>query len=276
MEPSAVLVTHLLPAERRSLVQLLASAIADEMAWSTTTERLGWSVKDMAMHLLVNDVSLLSGLRDDFKAPSELGSQQAVLSFIDELNSAWTEAARRTSPRLLCELLAFTGDLTYRYHSGLDPFAPGEPISWTGPDPAPNWLATAYEYAERWTHQQEIRDALSSPGMKEPKFLGPALAALMQAVPRSLDSADVAVGTSVEIWVVGRAGGQWAASREAHGWVLYQGASARPASRVSLDEEHAWRLLTNSRRRAEARAAASVSGDQDLGLRVLDTVSIAG
>ncbi|HEX3202686.1 MAG TPA: hypothetical protein VHW42_12245 [Actinomycetes bacterium] len=43
-----------------------------------------------------------------------------------------------------------------------------DPVSWVGPDPAPNWLDVAREYSERWTHQQQIRDAAEIPGRDGP------------------------------------------------------------------------------------------------------------
>jgi hypothetical protein len=86
------------------------------------------------------------------------------VAFLDRLNQTWVEATRRISPRLLCELVAFTGEAAWRYLASLDPLALEGRVSWVGPDPVPNWLDVAREYTERWTHQQQIRDAVGMPG----------------------------------------------------------------------------------------------------------------
>jgi hypothetical protein len=104
----------------------------------------------------------------------ESGFRELVAS-LDRLNQTWVAATRRISPRLLCELLAVTGEATRHYLTSLDRFAVEEPVSWIRPDPVPNWLDVARQYTERWTHQQQIRDAVGLPGLKEPAFMAPVL-----------------------------------------------------------------------------------------------------
>ena len=48
------------------------------------------------------------------------------MASLDRLNQSWVEATRRISPRLLCELLAVTGEATERYLASLELFAPGD------------------------------------------------------------------------------------------------------------------------------------------------------
>jgi len=80
----------------------------------------------------------------------------------------WTvKATARISPELLIDLLELTGEQFYDYMQTLDQMATGGVVSWAGPDPAPMWLDTAREYTERWIHQQQIRDAVNKPGLKD-------------------------------------------------------------------------------------------------------------
>jgi hypothetical protein len=58
-------------------------------------------------------------------------------------------------------------------------------VSWVGPDPVPNWLDVAREYTERWTHQQQARDAVGMPGLREPTFMAPVLATFVHALPQA-------------------------------------------------------------------------------------------
>jgi uncharacterized protein (TIGR03083 family) len=277
VESDVVVVTHLFPPERASLVELLSS-LGDEQ-WQAPTVCPGWSVKDVALHLLGDDIGLLSRRRDGVApANSSIGQAgwQELVASLDQLNQTWVEATRRISPRLLCELLVVTGEATWRYFTGLDPFAVEERVSWVGPDPSPNWLDVAREYSERWTHQQQIRDAVGVPGLKDPAFMAPVLATLVHALPRAFSGVPAAVGTTVEVVIGGEAGGRWMLTRISASWRLAAGTAAAPVARVALDAETAWRLWTKGIGPDVAQAAVSVSGDRALGLRVLDAVAIIG
>jgi len=64
MEPDVVEVTHLFPPERASLLELLGSL--DAGRWQAPTVCPGWSVRDVALHLLGDDIGLLARRRDGF------------------------------------------------------------------------------------------------------------------------------------------------------------------------------------------------------------------
>ncbi len=63
LEP--VLVIDLFPLERQSLLQLLAQLSEEE--WYQPTVCAGWTVKDIALHVLGDDIGLLSRKRDAFE-----------------------------------------------------------------------------------------------------------------------------------------------------------------------------------------------------------------
>jgi uncharacterized protein (TIGR03083 family) len=277
VEPDVVVVTQLFQPERASLLELLSSLAAEQ--WQTPTVCPGWSVKDVALHLLGDDIGLLSRRRDGFApadASGEPGGFQELVAFLDRLNQTWVEAARRISPRLLCELLALTGEATWRHLASLDPLAVEGRVSWVGPDPVPNWLDVAREYTERWTHQQQIRDAVGVPGLKEPAFMAPVLATFVHALPRAFAGAPAPAGTTVEVAVGGQGGGCWVLTRTPGGWQLAAGTAAEPVARAALDAETAWRMWTKGIGPAAAEAGVSISGDHALGRRVLDAVAIIG
>ena len=210
VESDVVVVAHLFPPERASLIELLSSL--DEEQWQAPTVCPGWLVKDVALHLLGDDIGLLSRRRDGVvpaDAPSQPAGWQELVAFLDGLNQTWVEATRRISPRLLRELLAFTGEATWRYLASLDPLAREARVAWVGLDPVANWLDVAREYTERWTHQQQIRDAVGLPGLKEPAFQAPVLATFVHALPRAFAGALAPAGTTVEVAVGGDGGGCW-------------------------------------------------------------------
>ncbi|TMF41768.1 MAG: hypothetical protein E6I32_19765 [Chloroflexi bacterium] len=136
-----VLVCDLFPLELRALLQLLQGL--DEQAWHTPTVCAGWSVKDIAQHLLADDLGILSRKRDSFdylsiaKTPYNLDSWDELVAFINEMNAIWVQATRRLSGQVLCTLLEFSGEELYHYFSTLDSYAMGDPVSWAGPAPAP-------------------------------------------------------------------------------------------------------------------------------------------
>jgi uncharacterized protein (TIGR03083 family) len=270
-----VLVLDLFPPERAALLELLSSLADDDWAKPTACE--GWSVKDIAAHLLADDLGRLSRGRDRFAeaafAPEGRRSYEAeLLAFINRMNESWVAAARRLSPPLLIDLLRFSGDQTQRYLESLDPMAIGEPVSWAGPDPAPVWLDVAREFTERWLHQQQLRDAVQRPGLKEPRFFAPVLDTLVRALPHTFRDVLAPRDTRVALSISGESGGEWALVRDAHCWALYRGAAARPAAAVTIDQETAWRLFTKGLTKDEAKA--ELRGDRSLAARVLDTVSI--
>jgi uncharacterized protein (TIGR03083 family) len=275
------MVGHLLAPERAALLGLLEAL--DEPRWRAPTACPGWSVKDVVAHLLGDDLGLLSRRRDGFTPPGAPGDQpprRDLVAWLDRENQAWVEAARRLSPRLLRELLAVTGEATARHLAGLDPFALEARVSWAGPGRFPNWLDVAREYTERWVHQQQVRDAVGEPGLKDRRFLAPVLATFVHALPPALAGAPAPPGTTVVVTVRGEAGGTWTVTRTRDRWRLGAGAppspAAEPAARVALDAETAWRRWTKGIGPEAALAAAETSGDPSLARRVLEAVAIIG
>jgi hypothetical protein len=183
-------------------------------------------------------------------------------------------AARRISPRLLGDLLEFTGTQMNDYFRNLDPFAMGSPVVWAGSEPAPVWLDIARELTERWHHQQHIRDAVGQPGLKEPRYLTPVLASFVRAMPRAYHGVSAPEGTSVVLTIAGEAGGNWSLLRRSGEWHLYQGKAEKPNAEVIVDQDIAWRLWTRGLSRSAAEAEMAFGGEQKLGMPVLEMVSI--
>jgi uncharacterized protein (TIGR03083 family) len=272
-QPEPIEVAHLFPELLNHLLQLLAHFTAEQ--WEQPTVCAGWTVKDVALHLLGGEVSILSRRRDQFSPdPPPMQSQADLVTFINELNESWVKTARHLSPRLLCDLLAFLGEQTCTYLGSLDPHAPGPPVSWAGPAAAPAWLDLAREYTERWHHQQHIRDAVCWPGLNEPRYLAPVLDTFARALPYGYRDQEAQEGMVVTLSICGESGGSWSVQRQEDAWTLWAGAPEHPDAEVLIQEDIAWRLFTKGIGRAEARAKTSITGVQTLGLRMLDIVSI--
>jgi len=274
--PPPIDVRDLFPAERQALLQLLSGLTDDQ--WTTPTVCPGWTVKDVALHVLGVDLGNLSVQRDGFVDAGTAGPRgdewEALVAFVADLNETWVRAARRLSPRLLCELLAVTGEMIAAYFRTLDLLATGHPVSWAGPHPAPVWLHVAREYTERWVHQQQIRAALALPGFDDPTYVAPVLAAFVHALPHTLRHSGAAPGTRVRLTISGPAGGSWVALRTEDRWALGQADGAPAAATVTVDQDLAWRLFAKAVMPADALPRVRIEGDRSLGAVVLDTVSI--
>jgi uncharacterized protein (TIGR03083 family) len=266
------MVVALFPEILAELVRLLSSLSAEE--WQKQTVCPGWSVKDVALHLLGDELGNLSRRRDGHALGASVTGWEDLVALINNANQGWVQATQRISPRLLIDLLELTGVQLCDYFRSLDPFALGGSVSWAGPERAPVWLDLAREYTERWHHQQHIRDAVSRPGLEEPRYMAPVLSAFVWAMPRAFRSIPAAENTAVTLTITGESGGQWSLLREEGEWRLYQGAPDRPEAEVFLDQDIAWRLFTRGLAQNVARVHLSLRGDQALGLKVLEMVSI--
>src|SRR5437588_9423017 len=95
LQPAARVDALLLyPVERAELLDLLSDLEADE--WALPTECPAWSVKGIALHLLADDLSLLSRQRDE--EPSGVAiepgaSFDELFVALDRFNHRWGAAA---------------------------------------------------------------------------------------------------------------------------------------------------------------------------------------
>jgi len=277
MQPvQPIMVIDLFPAERRQLLMLFSELEAEE--WEKPTMCPGWSVKDIGLHLLGDDLGYLSRARDQFSNPffrkKDMHEWKSLVHNINEANDLWVKATARLSSQLLADLLAWTGDQFHAYVQSLDPMATGSVVSWAGPDPAPVWLDTAREYTERWVHQQQIRDAVKKPGLKEKRFFHPVLDTFVRALPHTYQDIAVAQTTMLKFVVTGEAGDVWYLVGEANRWSLFQEVELQPVTVVTMDQETCWRLFTKGMNKEQARARAAIEGEQTLGEKLLETVAI--
>lgn len=164
---------QLLAAERAALIDLLGTL--DEGDWDLPTECSAWSVKGICLHLIGDDLSLLSRQRDG--APSGLRRLAAdspgtgFVELLNRFNESWVAAGSFMSPSVVKGLLRATGAWTSEFYDARALDELGEPVFWVGPDPAPYRLIVAREYCERWIHHMQIARAVGRPGAVEPSFL---------------------------------------------------------------------------------------------------------
>jgi uncharacterized protein (TIGR03083 family) len=257
--------------ERSAFLELLGGVGVGD--WDRATVCPGWTVKDVTAHVLHDDLRRLAGMRDGHQGPPpEAG--EPLADFSRRVNQEWVAAARCLSTRQLVELLTLTGGQVARMWQQQDLQADGTAVSWAGLDASPVWLDAAREFTEYWTHQQQVRDATSRPGLTGREFLAPVLETFLRALPFTLRDADAALGAQVQVTITGDAPMRWVATREGRGWWLDRGAAARPLALIEADGDTIWRLCTRGITPQAARARVRVHGDLALAGQVLEMVSI--
>ena len=265
--------TGMLEPERRALLDLLAE-LGDE-EWDAPTECPAWSVKGVALHVLGDDLSLLSRQRDEATNSLILYAEKHPgLDFrqlLDGFNEQWVEAAMYLSPLLVIELLRLTGEWTGSFYRSTDLEKAGEPVGFLDRSgSSPYWQAIAREYVERWVHQHQIRRAIGRPDLG-PEFLEPASAVVARSLAVHLPALDAAPGTVLVLTVKDVA--SWSYTLVDDGWMLEDGRSADAAVELALQRVDATSVLSRGRSRDEVRAVFEVSGDGALGERVLGAIS---
>jgi uncharacterized protein (TIGR03083 family) len=271
-EPQPILVANLFGEVLDALISLLRSLDKDQ--WNRPTTCSLWSVKDVALHLLGGEIGIISRRRDAHLVGHHVEDWNELVVFINDLNDLWVRATRRISTNLLCDLLKHVGEQSCEYFSSLDAFAEGEPVQWAGAKPAPVWLDIAREYTERWHHQQQIRDSVQKPGLKERRLFAPVLETFMRALPHTYEGVRSPDGTIVQMTVTGDSGGTWFIRRESDRWTLYEGKADEPHSELSIDQEAAWRLFTKGMSPEAATTKIQIQGDTNLGMHAVGMVSV--
>jgi uncharacterized protein (TIGR03083 family) len=237
----------------------------------------GWTVRDLAAHVLGDQYGRLASVRDGHREGPVPAPGETLEAFIHRINQEWVEAFSRVSPAALTDTLGLIGGQLARMFETADLDAPSLGVSWAGVDPAPMWLDCAREFTEYWTHRQQIRHATGQETDHDPRFLAVVLDTFMRALPHTLRAVDAPAGTRVQMRIDGPAGGVWTVTATGDRWSLAEpeGASpAPPAAVVRLDAETAWRLCTRGIQPDGALARAHIDGERELAEAACRIVSI--
>jgi hypothetical protein len=225
--------------ERNDLLVLLWGLTDDE--WVAPTDAGHWRVKDVALHLLDDDLGWLSRGRDGDMSgllPTE-GDYREFVRSLNAKNERWVVGANGLSRSVVVDLLRWSGDEVDDYYASIDLESPSEVI-WASSGSVPRWFDLCRDLTERWVHQQHIRDSVGRPGQHD-RFLPEVLGTFVWAFPYQY-KAEAPPGTAVQIGL--GTGGTWHLIRSDDRWVLERGAAPGPAAALDLQETVAWRQLT--------------------------------
>ena len=230
------------PGEREELVALLGSLV--EAEWDLPSAAPDWSVKDLALHLLDDDLGLLSRNRDgDTAGLLDADDHESFVRALAAKNQRWIDGARHLSPRLIIDLLKWAGREVDAYYSTVSMTTHGH-VSWASNEPVPIWLDMAREFTERWVHQIQIREALGRVEHYAATYLPTVLRTFVWAIPHQYrEAADAGVQVQVDLG----SGGKWYLVCDGGPtWSLNEGVVDSPAASAVFSDNSGWRWLTGA------------------------------
>jgi Mycothiol maleylpyruvate isomerase N-terminal domain len=240
-EVPVVDVRESLTAQRVRLLSLLTSLNEDQ--WTAPTAAPQWSVKDIALHLLDVDLSWLARGRDHDRSgriPVSSDHDKFVRA-LDQRNQRWVDGTRMLSPRLVTDLLRWSGGQLDAYLGTVD-LTRTSSVYWAGE--VPLWFDLAREFTERWVHYRQIREAArAEDDHQHDEYLPLVLRTFIWGFPYQYRT-PARVGTTVAVEIPGI--GAWILTRTATGWSLDEGQAAAPAASLRISADAAWRLLTGA------------------------------
>lgn len=257
------------------LIELLTSLKSDD--WEKQTVASKWKVKDVAAHLLDGNLRALSMQRDKYfgeKSP-QINGYEDLVNWLNQLNADWVKAMQRLSPQVLTLLHQFSGSLVSDYYESLDPW--GEAIfavDWAGEAQSYNWMHLAREYTEKWHHQQQIRDAVGIEGIMTKQYFAPLMQTFFMAMPHTFKNVTAATGTLIHTLISPEIAGEWFLERKENGWELVDEPFRSADSQVFIPAQIAWKLFSKNVRPATILGEVRISGNRELGFRVLEMVSV--
>lgn len=265
----------LFPLLNEQLISFLQQLRTDD--WQRQTIARKWVVKDVVAHLLDGNFRRIALHRDGWSAPPDraIQSSKDLVDYLNQLNADWVNATKRLSPAILTELLTATNKEVVALFNKLDPMGQAVyPVSWAGETVSYNWFDIAREYTERWLHQQQIRDAVGNDELLTEKFYHPVLNIFMQAWPYILKDSTAVIGTVIKVTITGSVAGSWFAKKEQEEWVLIDQYEGTVASETIIDGKEAWKLFSKSVRATDIPASITINGNQELGTKILNMVSV--
>lgn len=271
-----IFVVDILPELDNLLINMLRTLKTSD--WAKQTIAPGWSVKDVAVHLLDGNIRTLSMARDGYFGgeAESVSSYKELVTFLNKINADWVRAFQRVSPAVLINLLEITGKQYCSYLKTLDPFKPAIfSVDWAGESKSDNWFHIAREYTEKWHHQQQIRLVFEQEKpLLSNKYYYPHLDTSMRALPHHYRNIEAREGTVIHFGVTGISNRGWYLWRNSGKWELLSECDFQPNCSVIIEDTVAWRLFTKGIDKSQARSQMRIQGSIELGEKILDMLAV--
>jgi uncharacterized protein (TIGR03083 family) len=242
----------------------------DEAQWKLPTELAGWTVQDNLSHLIGTE-RMLQGL-PAADAPAHIGEH--VKNPIGQFNEAEVEARRGLSGAdVLAEWNALV-DLRRETLRGADDqyFAKEMPTP-TGPGTMADFLHI--RVLDCWIHEQDMRRALDKPGHGDGAAAAHTIDRLLRTIPIVVGKrAATPEGGAVVIDITGGVTRHVVCEVNGGRAAIVESATDQPLTTVVMDSD-TFIVLATGRQPASAIAERiELSGDHDLGQRVVDNLNM--
>ncbi|WP_156465361.1 maleylpyruvate isomerase N-terminal domain-containing protein [Knoellia sp. Soil729] len=245
-------VRPLMPEERCDLLTLLSDLTDEE--WSRPSVATEWTVKELALHLLDDDLGWLSRGRDrDQSGSLRTDEPGGFVAALTAKNQQWVEGAAGLSRTVVIGLLEWSGQQMDAYYGSMDLRGFGR-VAWASDGAVPVWFDIAQDLTERWVHQMQIREAVGRVDEYRDRFLPLVLRTFVWALPHQYrEDAEPASTIVIDL----TQGGVWTLTCQGDGrWVLSAGGVESPDAEACFDADTGWRWLTGGRLRQEDLAWA--------------------
>ncbi len=261
--------------ERARLLELLRGLSPE--AWGRPTRCPGWSVLDVVVHLVGDDIGSLSWHRDGHRgtAPPPGTDATGFIDWLDELQDGWVQAGRRISPTLAIDLLDWLGGRLVDLIRTDDPALVDAHVSWASDALVPRWLDHGRDLTEHWLHRQQILDALGRPADDDPTVVGHMLDVLRWALPEGLRRIAAPAGSAVVVEVHDLGPTRWTLAPGDAGWEFSDADVALILATWTGTADQTWRHLTNNLE-PDRHGQPVVAGDERATAALLRTRAIIG
>ena len=238
----AVDVRPLLIDERTDLLRFMRSLAPAE--WALSSAAPGWSVKDLALHLLDDDLGWLSRGRDgDRTGLLSVSEHGAFVEALAAKNQRWIDGAHGLSAPVIIGLLEWAGREMDTYYSTMDLTADGH-VGWASDDRVPIWFDIAQDLTERWVHQMQMREAVGRVEGCADTYRPTVLRTFVWALPHQY-RVDASPGATVQVDLT--SGGSWHLTCDGFmHWSLGEGVVDQPDAQAVFSDDAGWRWLTGA------------------------------
>ena len=236
------------PAERADLLDVLTDLTPT--SGRPTTACPGWTVKDIAVHVLGEELGWLSRGRDGDTSGLLDDADRLTVEFVqllDEKNQRWVDAASGLSPRVVIDLLRWSGDQFDRYVERIDLdgaqlgdlVRPGPDAAMVRPGPRLH-RAVGAPAADPRRRRPDRGSTTTTPAPCCGRSSGPCPHHYREVAgaARGRPSRSGSPGPA-------EARGPWSGSSDA-AWDLTEGEPDRRDAEVALTSDAAWRVLTGA------------------------------
>lgn len=272
----------LFPILHQKLINLLQGLSPGD--WQRETVCVGWSVKDVASHLLDGSLRVIALYRDAYSSPNQpvIQSYRDLVNYLNQLNNDWVQATRRLSPAVLIDWLDQAGQEADALLMTLPPDEPAIfSVAWAGQHTSPNWFHVAREYTERWHHQQQIRLVIGQTDeLETDELYQPLIDTFMRALPYTYRDTPAPAGTLLQVSVADLSVGDWYLTHVNDHWELAipdqhtPTVHLRPDVVVRIERPYAWQLFTRHIPADVAASHVQIEGDKRLGRQLLSMRSV--